>query len=64
MGLGPFFTLPFDRIFIIPGVVTPLVMRPTRKGRYRFIGQCYVHGLGDVLESLSKLPEAEYITIE
>jgi len=45
MALGPFFALPFDRIFIIPGVSSPLVLRRTWRGRYRLIGQCYIHGL-------------------
>lgn len=52
MGLGPFFTLPCDRIFVVPGVNTPLVMRRTLRGRYRLVGQCYIHGLmsGEALE--------------
>jgi hypothetical protein len=44
MGLGPFNTLPFDRICVVPGLYPPVVMRKTLKGRYKLIGECYLHG--------------------
>lgn len=61
MGLGPFNTLPFDRIVVVPGVRTPIVMRKTIRGRYRLIGECYIHGWKRP-ENVSQT--AEIVTIE
>ena len=43
MGLGPFNILPFDRIVAVPGLQSPFVLRKTRRGRYKMIGECYLH---------------------
>lgn len=45
MGLGPFNRLPFDRILVVPGLCTRLVMRRTLKGGYKIIGECYLQGV-------------------
>ena len=64
MGLGPFFTLPYDRVVLMPGLNTAFSLRRTLRGRYRLIGQCYVHGLDNVLESTVNLPEVETIVMQ
>ena len=64
MGLGPFFTLPFDRIFCISGVSTPFVMRPTLRGRYKLVGECYVHGIGDGFDFSDSQQDLKFITVE
>jgi hypothetical protein len=45
MGLCPALARKGDMLVIIHGVDTPCVLRRHRNGKYRFIGQCYVHGL-------------------
>ena len=45
IGLGPFFTLPRDNLILVAGVTVPLIMRRTLTGKYRVVGECYVHGL-------------------
>lgn len=64
MGLGPFFTLPFDRIFLIAGERCPAVMRRTLRGKYKLIGLCYIHGFEKVVDSWLLGQEPQYITIE
>ena len=45
MGLCPALARKGDMLVIIHGVDTPCVPRRCRNGRFRFIGQSYVHGL-------------------
>ena len=45
MGLGPTLTRKDDMLVIFHGVSTPCVLRRYRNGSYRFVGQCYAHGL-------------------
>jgi hypothetical protein len=55
VGLVPRFTIPGDLICIVYGCPVPLVVRnsDTRKGAYRLVGECYVHGImkGESLEN-------------
>jgi len=58
VALVPPGTEPGDRIVIIPGVCTPMVVRPTgrwadgeaEKLVFSLVGECYVHGLMDARE--------------
>ncbi|KAN0088998.1 HET domain containing protein [Hyaloscypha variabilis] len=45
MGLSPYSSRIGDSIVILLGGRTPFILRRTRKGGYRFIGECYVHGM-------------------
>ena len=45
MGLCPTLTRKDDMLVIFHGVSTPCVLRRYRNGSYRFVGQCYAHGL-------------------
>jgi hypothetical protein len=53
MGLSPPLTRIGDKIVILLGARTPFILRKMGKG-YRFIGECYVHGMmtGEGLRSL------------
>lgn len=64
MGIGPAFALSSDRIFLVPGASTPLVMRRLRNERYRLMGECYVHGLKVERELLAQREKCRSITIE
>lgn len=54
---GPEDTRPGDQIVLLLGLYCPLIVRPTREGRYRIVGSCYVHGLMDNEALLGPLPE-------
>jgi hypothetical protein len=47
MGLGPRLTIATDEIVVFPGCPSPMVLRPSPKqsGRYRVVGECFVHKL-------------------
>jgi hypothetical protein len=45
MGLGPSLVRLSDKIVILLGGKTPFILRKVEKGGYRFIGECYVHGM-------------------
>jgi hypothetical protein len=47
MGLGPGLTIATDEIVVFPGCPSPMVLRPSPKqsGRYRVVGECFVHKL-------------------
>ncbi|SMQ48515.1 unnamed protein product [Zymoseptoria tritici ST99CH_3D7] len=47
IGLGPMGLREEDVIAVLFGGQTPFVLRPLRDGRYKFIGECYVHGIMD-----------------
>lgn len=45
IGLAPGTTMAGDIVCVLLGCSTPLVLRPTGKGQYKIVGDCYVHGL-------------------
>ncbi|KAE9364913.1 HET-domain-containing protein, partial [Stipitochalara longipes BDJ] len=45
MGLCPSLATIGDKIVILLGGKTPFILRKTSKKGYRFIGECYVHGM-------------------
>jgi hypothetical protein len=44
-GLGPIHTLQGDLVALMAGAGTPLVLRPTKDGKFELIGECYIHGV-------------------
>ena len=53
IGLGPRSLQPGDEVWIVSGLGTPSVLRPSRTGRFRWIGEAYVHGImhGEAVQS-------------
>ncbi|KAK4185047.1 hypothetical protein QBC35DRAFT_465906 [Podospora australis] len=45
LGLGPVSTEEGDQIWILSGAPVPFVLRQVNEGRYRVIGEAYVHGI-------------------
>jgi hypothetical protein len=65
IGLGPFFTLPTDRIVTIPGVNSLLVVRRTLlTGRYKLVGECYLHAVESHHQLQWGEQKAERMTLE
>ena len=64
MGIGPFFALPSDHIFLVPGLKSLLVMRRSLRGKYRLLGEAYVHGLGRQNMSSPSRLKLEQIVLE
>ncbi|KAF2171231.1 hypothetical protein M409DRAFT_18347 [Zasmidium cellare ATCC 36951] len=62
VGLVPAGTEKGDQICILRTCSVPYVLRPLENGRYRLVGDCYIHGVmeGELLDSL----EFETIQIE
>lgn len=51
MGLCPTLTRKGDMLVVLAGGRTPFILRKLRRGRLKFIGECYAHGLmhGEIL---------------
>jgi hypothetical protein len=47
IGLAPDEALPGDVLALIPGCEVPLLLRPLHDQSFRFVGECYVHGIMD-----------------
>jgi hypothetical protein len=48
MGLGPAYTQPGDKIYVLAGGQVPFILRPTENiGVFSLVGECYVHGIMD-----------------
>lgn len=62
LGLGPGATTPEDLIVILFGLDMPFILRPAGDGRYRIIGESYLHGIMDG-EFMNRRPVAETFTI-
>ena len=45
LGLGAQSTQVGDQVWLISGPSTPFILRPMQNGRYRLIGEAYVHGI-------------------
>jgi hypothetical protein len=56
LGIGPFFALQGDAIFMLKGGELLYLARPTLDGTYHFVGEIYVHGMmdGAVVENFSR----------
>lgn len=54
LGIGPRSTAVGDQIWIFPGASVPFVLRPRSSGRFRLVGEAYVHGImyGEAAPSL------------
>ena len=62
LGLGPKLAQPDDVICIFMGGQTPYIIRPGEDGKYRLIGDAYVHGIMDG-EFMAQGPEIEGIEL-
>ena len=53
IGLAPSGALEGDEICLFLGAQVPFVVRKRGDGKYRFIGECYVHGImdGELMEA-------------
>lgn len=53
MGKGPMSAKAGHSIWIVPGVNVPLILENVRPGRYRLVGEAFVHGImyGEALKS-------------
>ncbi|OCK74394.1 HET-domain-containing protein [Lepidopterella palustris CBS 459.81] len=47
MGIGPSVAQTRDIICVLFGGEVPFVLRPVGNGRYKMVGQCYMHGIMD-----------------
>lgn len=47
IGLAPQWTEEGDIISIVKGNDIPLLLRPNEDGTFRFVGECYIHGIMD-----------------
>lgn len=56
IGLAPMASKRRDIICVLFGCSTPVVLRPLEEGGYRFMGECYVHGImeGEAMTMLGK----------
>jgi hypothetical protein len=45
VGLAPLTSEKEDKVCVLFGCSTPVVLRPLAKGGYSFVGECYVHGI-------------------
>ena len=62
LGLAPNTMEPGDKVFIIIGCETPIILRDAGHGEYRIIGDAYVYGVMDG-ELVEHDPEIETIVI-
>lgn len=49
--------LPLDEVWILHGALAPVLLRPTSHGRYRLLGDAYVHGImnGEITVTCNEL---------
>ncbi|OCL04475.1 hypothetical protein AOQ84DRAFT_252536, partial [Glonium stellatum] len=47
IGIAPEESQVGDIVFIILGNETPFLVRGGKHGAYRFVGECYIHGIMD-----------------
>jgi hypothetical protein len=61
MGLSPSLARIGDKVVILLGGKTPFILRKTKENRYRFMGECYVHGMmtGRGLKASSQMQDFE-----
>ncbi|PMD34449.1 HET-domain-containing protein [Hyaloscypha variabilis F] len=58
IGIGPKEMQPeLDIICVLLGCNLPIVLRPTARGQFQVVGECYVHGLSDAEALLGPLPK-------
>jgi hypothetical protein len=59
MGLGPGLARATDEIVVFPECRLPMILRPSHKGngRYRVVGECFIHDLMSGEALLGALPE-------
>jgi hypothetical protein len=63
IGTGPRHAQPGDLVCVLYGGQTPFVLRRDAEGKFRFIGDCYVHGImeGEALDL--GLEEMEFVLV-
>ncbi len=52
MGIGDNAPEPGDLVCVFLGGRTPYILRPAKEHKYRFVGECYFHGImyGEALD--------------
>jgi hypothetical protein len=50
-----------DVCCIFPGATVPFILKPSREGRYKLVGDCYVHGVMGG-ETMEQMRAGKYIT--
>jgi hypothetical protein len=62
VGVCPPYSLAGDIVCVVPGLRTPLLLRPVSESKkklscYKYVGECYVHGImqGETLADISVL---------
>lgn len=45
LGMGTISVEPGDQVWVLKGADIPLILRPAKDGRYRLLGEAYVHGI-------------------
>jgi hypothetical protein len=58
IGLGPKLTNPEDEVVVFPGCDSPMVLRSTGDGRYKVVGECFIHHLSHSEALLGPIPKA------
>jgi hypothetical protein len=41
----PHLTQVGDQIVVVPGILRPIILRPSESGQWDLVGSCYVHGI-------------------
>ena len=56
IGLAPIAAKPGDKVCVLLGCQTPLILRPCGDGYYKVVGECYIDGFMDGVACLGPLP--------
>jgi Heterokaryon incompatibility protein (HET) len=56
IGLAPELSSRGDKVCVLFGCSTPVILRPLADGYYQFIGECYIHGImdGEAIEAFER----------
>jgi Heterokaryon incompatibility protein (HET) len=60
IGLAPIASRRGDKVCVLFGCSTPVILRPLVDGEYKFVGECYVHGIMEG-EAMGKLEKEEIV---
>lgn len=63
IGLAPLASKKGDMVCVLFGCSTPIILRPLANGGYKFIGECYVHGIMEG-EAMAMLATEELVKQE
>ena len=63
IGLAPEISSRGDKVCVLFGCSTPVILRPLADGHYQFIGECYIHGIMGG-EAIAKFEREELVKQE